>query len=84
MGSIIKTSIIGVGIRVSSARNPSLVGLSGTIVDETKHTLLVETSRGVKRLLKDAVVLELPKERIRIKGSLLVGRPEERIKRKSR
>lgn len=84
MASILKKELIGASIRVSGARNPSMVGLTGTIIDETKHTLLVKTGRGVKRLLKESVELELSGERIRVKGSLLVGRPEERLKKRSR
>ena len=79
---IIKKGIIGKHVRVCLATNPSLIGMQGMVVDETKHTLLVKTERGTKRVLKELVTLELPKEGIRIKGSLLKGRPEERIKKK--
>ncbi|MBI4150422.1 ribonuclease P protein subunit [Candidatus Woesearchaeota archaeon] len=84
MASQTKKVLIGTHVRVSDAKNRSLLGLYGTIVDETKNTLLIKTSKGVKRVLKDGVTLEFAHERIRLKGDHLLGRPEERIKKKLR
>lgn len=82
MAILLKKTLIGAMATVADAKNQSLKGLSGIIIDETKYTISIKTKKGVKRIIKESIVLELPAERARVKGSLLVGRPEERIKRK--
>lgn len=84
MVSILKQELIGATVRVSNARNRTLIGLTGIIIDETKHMIIIKTEKGAKRLIKDAVTLEFPNQRVRVKGNLFLGRPEERIKKISR
>lgn len=82
MTLILKAALIGKRVTVIEARNPSLLGMHGIIIDETKHTLLLKTKQGVKRIGKNRITLELPDDHVRIQGRLLIGRPEERVKRK--
>ncbi len=84
MALIEKQGLIGMAARVSDARNRSLVGLTGVIVDETKYTLTIKTEKGVKQVPKKGITLELPATRVRIKGERLLGRQEERIKKRSK
>lgn len=84
MALLEKQGLIGMAARVSDARNRSLVGLTGVIVDETKHTLTIKTEKGVKRVPKEGITLELPAARVRIAGERLLGRQEERIKKRSK
>jgi ribonuclease P protein subunit POP4 len=79
---LIKSELMGQTIKVISSRNLANRGLQGTIVDETKNTLVIETAKGKKRLIKQDCVFELEvgKQKIRIKGIILAKRPEERIK----
>ena len=81
---ILKGEFIGKNILIVSASNPSLVKLHGKIVNESKHTITINTSKGKKTVLKQQVTMEMThgKNKIRIDGSLLVGRPEDRIKMK--
>ena len=53
------TDLIGKEIKVVDAKNKTLVGISGVVVDETKNTLVVETSKGRKTLLKEQVTVEV-------------------------
>ena len=39
--------LIGLELKVVDSSNPSLIGLSGTVIDETKKTLLVEVKEKV-------------------------------------
>lgn len=39
--------LIGLELKVVQCSNPSLIGLSGTVIDETKKTLLVEVKEKV-------------------------------------
>lgn len=79
---LIKSELIGLKIKVISSKNSANKGLQGVIVDETKNTLAIKTAKGRKKLIKKDCVFELEfeKQKIRIKGSILAKRPEERIK----
>jgi ribonuclease P protein subunit POP4 len=77
--------LIGLEVRVSSCTNRQLEGLSGTVTNETRNMLTIETAKGEKRLAKQDCTLSfhLPSgEWVKVKGSLLVARPEDRIKKK--
>lgn len=65
-----------------ASKNKANLGIEGKIIDETKQTLLFETTRGKKRLFKKIIIIELKlnNSKVRINGALLVGRAEERIK----
>jgi len=78
----IKQELIGLEIKVDEAKNPSNIGIEGKIVDETQQTLTIKTKKGQKRLIKKNITLTIKSQKIKIKGSLLVGRPEDRIKKK--
>jgi|APSaa5957512622_1039677.scaffolds.fasta_scaffold426200_1 RNase P/RNase MRP subunit p29 len=72
--------LIGKKVKIISATNASLYGLEGKIVNETKHTIGVLTSSGVKKIIKNGCVFE-------IEGQKIVGRDinvaaHERIKLK--
>jgi ribonuclease P protein subunit POP4 len=76
-----RDEIIGCEITVIDARNKSLVGIRGKAIDETKNTITVETPKGVKKILKEQVKIEICGEKkIIIEGKSLAKRPEERIK----
>ena len=40
--------LIGLELKVVDSSNPSLIGLSGTVIDETKKTLLIEVKSEVQ------------------------------------
>ncbi|MFP4423717.1 MAG: ribonuclease P protein component 1 [Candidatus Woesearchaeota archaeon] len=73
------TDLIGKHLKIKKSQNTSLVGLEGRIIDETKHTLLVETDTGRRRLIKHQSTFIINKTTI--DGSKLTGRPEERLKK---
>ncbi|MBI5389426.1 ribonuclease P protein subunit [Candidatus Woesearchaeota archaeon] len=80
--NITKTELIGLPFDIVSARNPSLVGMHGTIVDETRYTFLIQKNNKNKRVMKEGITFRtaLDNRILEIRGSVLVGRPEERIK----
>ena len=81
---ILKYELIGLTIKVTGARNPSIIGMRGTIVHETRNTLKVRTDAGEKTLVKNQVTLatNVNSMAVEVDGALLVGRPEERLKKK--
>ncbi len=76
--------LIGLYIRILEHTDPSLVSISGLVVDETLKTLVIETRDGRrKRVLKENGVYQfrLPSgEKVIIRGSQILGRPEDRLK----
>ena len=78
----LKKELIGLPIEVLEAKNKSLIGIKGTIVDETKNTIKIK-NHTIKKIIKDQVVLKIKfhKKTIKIDGKLLQKRPEERIKK---
>lgn len=75
---VIHAEWIGKHIRVINATNPSQKGTEGVVVDETRNTVMVETSRGVKRVQKHGSVFEV--EGHEVEGDDVLAAPEERIK----
>jgi len=76
-----KHELIGLSVVVREATDPTLVGLRGRVVDETRNTLLVETAKGEKRVPKKGVEFAFGSEGVRVQGDDLLFRPEDRIKR---
>ena len=75
--------LLGKKVEVEGSSNPSCIGITGTIVDETANTLSVETYGGsLKRLIKKDVILRV--DGIRIDGASIIGRPELRIKKRDK
>ena len=81
--NVIKHELIGCPAEVIDATNHSLIGMKGNIVDETKHLLILENGKE-RRILKEHATFKVTMEgkSYTINGKLLVGRPEDRLKKK--
>ena len=68
---------------IVDASNKSLVGLKGWIVDETKNTISIDKGGVVKKVIKSQVIFNILFEgqTFQINGKVLVGRPEDRLKK---
>ena len=64
-------------IQVTDSTDPTLVGMSGMVLDETRRTILVNTGSKEVILAKDTIRFTIDDEKI--DGSLVGQRPEERI-----
>jgi len=76
--------LIGLKVRILAHSDPTLVGIEGVVVDETRNTLVIESSGRRKRVLKlyGVFEFELPNgRRVWLDGSEILGRPEDRLKR---
>ena len=80
---LLRHELIGLNIEVVGSKNRSLLGLKGKVVNETKNTLVLKIEGKTKRLLKNQIIIKckMKQKQVRIKGTLLVGRPEERLKK---
>ncbi len=82
-----RMEFIGKTIEVVAADNPSLIGIMGKVMDETKNTLVIETKgKEIKKLLKKQITIKttINEKKYIIDGSLLQGRPEDRLKKNIR
>ncbi len=82
--NIVRHELIGVHAEVTESSNKDSVGISGKIVDETQKTLMIRTSKGLKKIQKSSVTLKLMFDGyiVLVRGKSLYGRPEDRIKKK--
>jgi ribonuclease P protein subunit POP4 len=84
---IICCEFIGVIARVARSRHKGNVGIRGRIVGETKNTFSI-FHRGKKKVIaKNSSVFHLKLSDgtvVEIEGRLLVGRPEDRLKKSIR
>lgn len=80
---IARSELIGVEVEIVDAENKSLIGLKGPIVDETKNTLTLEIGKETKKIVKSQVKLKMKMDdkTFQIDGKILVGRPEDRLKK---
>ncbi len=73
--------LIGLQTEILESSNPQIVGLSGMIVDETKHMFLLRTKNGLKLLPKNhnkwGFILQ--GQKISLSGSQLEKRSFERL-----
>lgn len=77
---VIKYEFIGEKIKVVDSKNKKLIGNEGKVIDETRNMFVLEDG---KKLIKDQCVFDVNLEgkKFRINGKLLVGRPEDRLKK---
>ena len=81
---VLQDEFIGLNLKVIKSTNPSYIGLSGRIIDETKNTFKILRGGKEKILIKENCVfhITLPDETVfEIDGKVLIGRPEDRVKK---
>ncbi len=80
---ILKHELIGLECVVSDSTDPFLIGWEGTVVDETRNMLILRKERRERKIPKENTILHfsLGGQKVKVLGSALVGRPEDRIKR---
>ncbi len=83
--TLIYHCLIGLKVKIVKSFNPFHLKVKGKVVDETKNTLIIKTEKNEKRIPKKNCTFQfyLPDNQIvEVKGDLLLGRPEERIKKR--
>ena len=85
--NILQHELIGMDVKILDCPVVEKANTRGTIIDETRNMLTIETKSGVKNLPKESCTFSFKLrsgERVRVEGRLLVSRPEDRIKKKLR
>ena len=73
-----KHELIGLHVEVEKHSDENIVGLEGTVLDETRNMLVID---GKKVSKKDGTfIFYLEDERVKIKGEIINKRPEDRVK----
>lgn len=83
--TLIHHCLIGLKVKIVQSSNPQLINITGKIVDETKNTLMIQMGKKQKHIpKKDCLFHFFLSETLSVEivGNLLIGRPEERIKKR--
>ena len=84
---IVQREFIGLNAEVVRSPNPTYVGISGRVVDETRNVLFIMHQNQKKAIIKNTAVFHFTMPDgavVEINGNVIVGRPEDRIKKRFR
>ena len=85
--NIIQDEFIGLKSTVVKSLNNDSVGINGKIIDETRNTFTILQNNRKKVVVKDISIFNfmMPDGTIiEIDGKTIIGRPEDRIKKRLR
>ncbi|MBI5880859.1 ribonuclease P protein subunit [archaeon] len=71
-------ALIGETAEITEAKNKTLVGVKGRIIDETKSTITIQDGKKTKKIIKEQIKITINGKTT--DGKNLIGRPETRIK----
>lgn len=79
--NIASHEFIGLTTKIVESSNPQIVGLNGTVIDETKSMLTLNTQNGIKSFAKANNIWEfsIGSSLAILKGSNIQKRPFDRI-----
>ncbi len=83
--AFVQGEFIGLKAKVVDSSNSDSVGISGTVVDETRNTFSLRRKDADKVVIKDSSVFHFSMSDgtiVEVDGRVLVGRPEDRLKKK--
>jgi ribonuclease P protein subunit POP4 len=81
---IIREEFIGTDGKVASSNHAGYLGITGSVVNETRNTFTFQQEGKMKKIVKDQAVFQFKLSDgtvVEIDGKLLVGRPEDRLKK---
>jgi len=84
---LLRQEFVGLDAKVVKSSSPSQTGISGRIIKETRNTLVILHKDIEKTVIKNVTVfhLILPDGTVvEIDGKAVVGRPENRLKKRIR
>lgn len=81
--NIVINELIGLKTKVVKSLDKEQQGITGTVIDETKNTLVVETIEGKKSIIKriSTFIFYSGRNSFTVKGEEINFRPHERIER---
>jgi ribonuclease P protein subunit POP4 len=85
--NLVRHELIGLKVRIVESTNKKNKGIEGRVVYETRNMLIIEKKNGKEiKVAKNENIFSFNLDGIwvRVDGKLLLGRPEDRIKKKFR
>jgi ribonuclease P protein subunit POP4 len=85
--NLIRHELIGLKVRIVQARESSMKGISGVVVDETRNMLVVDRKASRVMIPKNIATFrfKLPGGvQVDVDGDRLIARPENRLKTRVR
>ena len=85
--NILRHELIGLYVRVSRSKDPTIRGVRGTVVDESKNMLILSGKRKKLRIPKHVATFRFKLQNgtlVDVDGVRLVARPESRLKTRVR
>jgi len=78
--------LIGLEARISGASNQNQNKIKGLIIAETRNTLTLSQGKKEKTVAKGeaSFIFNLAGTLVEVEGKTLIGRPEDRVKKKSK
>lgn len=83
--NILKREFIGLESTISQSSHFDYIGLRGKVIKETKNTFTILHKTKPKNIIKNSAIFRFKLydgQTVEIDGNLLVGRPEDRLKKK--
>lgn len=84
--NLVRHELIGLKVKILDSKNKSLKKIKGIVVDETYNTIIIEKENKKRKIVpkKSTIFLfELENsKKVKVLGDILIGRPEDRIKKK--
>jgi len=87
VSSLLQHELIGLEAKIKHSSNRSQIGIRGKVLDETRKTLTILHDNKEKRVVKETSTFLFTlsdKTIIEVDGKVLVGRPEDRVKKSIR
>ncbi|UCB61140.1 MAG: ribonuclease P protein component 1 [Candidatus Bathyarchaeota archaeon] len=85
--TIVLHEFIGLKAKVAACANSSCTSVKGTVVNETRNTFVILQDRQRKTIVKDQATFHFTLADgtvVEIDGKVLVGKPEDRLKKRIR
>jgi ribonuclease P protein subunit POP4 len=82
--NLTRHELIGLDARISGGSNKSQKRIKGLVVAETRNTLTLNHGKSEKTVAKGeaSFIFNLDGTLVEVEGKTLVGRPEDRVKKK--
>jgi len=79
--NITSHELIGLRTEIIESSNSQIIGLNGTIIDETKSMIMIDTANGTKMIAKsnNSWKFSIDNKDIIVNGSKIAKRPFDRI-----
>ena len=85
VSNLLQHELIGLKVEVFKDSNPHNIYLRGYVIDESRNTLIIKNEKNQCIAKKNAMFkFNLDGESVKVEGNALIGRPEDRVKKKIR